>query len=868
MQQISYNKIYGCPIHGSKHGIVTTLNYKNGKGEKTKNPCFKCDACMKVFLEPSSGDMGYTGKIVNGYSIWKVKGPIQLPNEIFVYDKKNKNNICSCSGTKKKKYKNISEFLLPSGGISTIQAKKCTKCKKTFISKGVYTQQKDIFDEYKLNVHFIGNDNDYSNTGNITENDKVEMGAIKNVLTSFYGEDWENAVFGDEKYEENVLDYENLLPANKVASAYYDAKIDYNPYQYLPWLKMFVNGTDELLISDEVGLGKTVEAGILIMQQLSENVNARILILCPAFLKEKWYQELNEKFLLDSLIYDGKHKIDTLNGIVIMPISRIGQYIDQSDFQQYSMVVIDEVHYFKNTKSIRYSKLKKLLSTTGKAKHIFMSATPVNNSGNDYHAIEALFDGKPEKTNTTKKQAYIYLPERKIKDVYIELSAEEQKFYDVTDDLDPFAGTVYRHIGASCLYALGKYAFSGDELVSETKEELRYSLEELVIEMDDNEALEKCFSVIKKIVLPSTDSKLLQARKIIRSYAEGTKIVIFSHYIETIKYLFSELSDTFNVGYIYANTISNNIICQNKKNKFIDAKKWFTNSKNKTTILICSDSCREGIDLDIANILINYDLPFNPSIMEQRIGRIDRMSQKKDMEIYNFHVNNTYDDRLHFILSAKLRFINYYADYGIGNPLNITSEGDCVFDGFIKYFGQKIQGIKDYAQMSNDDYSVVARVLKQIGIKLEKRKDIDALKMQAILLDRLKENQRSIEAWFNRGEIKEITEAQLLKQRDELEKTLGFPERVQRRLILNNLVKKSIVDKANTNAQFRRRISTLINNYAEKVVEMEITGLPMKISVDDLKTIYDFGGNNVDALIQSSVIELLRNEGADVYEIK
>lgn len=286
---------------------------------------------------------------------------------------------------------------------------------------------------------------------------------------------------------------------------------------------------------------------------------------------------------------------------------------------------------------------------------------------------------------------------------------------------------------------------------------------------------------------PQRNSKITKLKEILNVYKDGSKIVIFSHYIETVKYLHSELAEKFNVGYIYANTISSNIVCKNVKNKFIDAKNWFCQDSDKTTILICSDSCREGIDLDVANILINYDLPFNPSILEQRIGRIDRMSQKKNMYIYNFHVKATYDDRLHFILAAKLRFVNFYADYGIGNPLNITPEENHVFNSFLRYLGRKIQGVKEFAVMSNDDYYVASKILRQIGVKLEKKAGIDSLQMQAIILDKFRENQIQIEKWFNKGQIRKITDQQLIKQKKNLEQLLNFPKQIRRKINIGNI---------------------------------------------------------------------------------
>lgn len=859
-----YRAIYGCPEHGTTKGSFRKLK----KGDEDI-PCFKCDACKRVYLELLSGKIEKTDKKADrSYEVWNTVGPYPVPNKVFIYDKQTEKGTCKCAGKFKKRTKNFTRFLMKDGTTKPISGvKACLSCNKVFITEGAYRAQSNLFEKYNIEVVSIKKDEPEDAQAIVkgaikidTDHKDINNVSVKSDQDSI-DNDWENRIYDiDEPMVEENL--ESLAPASRVASAYYDADISFNPYQYLPWLKVFMNGSENLLISDEVGLGKTIEAGILIKEELDGNADSKILILCPAFLREKWYQELSEKFYLDSQIFDGKTVVDVMTQIVILPISRINQYLENMNIYDYSMVVIDEVHYFKNAKSVRYGYLRKMLDKIGKSKRIFMSATPINNSGNDYHSIEMLFGGKSDRTNTTKKQAYIYLPERKIEDVYVKLTEDEQKFYDTTDALDPFSGTIYRHIGASCLYALGRYAYSGDELTSETKEELQSALETLLDGRNMEEIETDCFKKIKTIATPKADSKIKKLKEILRSYNQGDKIVLFSHYIETVKYLHSELSKEFNVGYIYANTISNNMPCKNTKNKFLDAKNWFSIPNPKLTILICSDTCREGIDLDMAHVLINYDLPFNPSILEQRIGRIDRMSQKKDMYIYNFHVNDTYDDRLHFILSAKLRFINFYASYGIGNPLNITSDENHTFNSFIRYFRRAAEEANNFSVMSDDDYYVASRILRQIGVKIEKNSGISEKEMQKILIEKLIQNRVLIENWFDNSEIKKITEDQLVRQKEELEKLLNFPKNVNRHIKFDNSTLNNIVQKANKNPQFRKRIAILIKDYDKKLSDMEISGLPMVISNDDLRTEYSFDLGDS----QSSIIELLRKEGAKVYE--
>lgn len=647
--------------------------------------------------------------------------------------------------------------------------------------------------------------------------------------------------------------FENLKQSHKVAVAYKSANIVYNPYQYLPWLYLYNENCPNILISDEVGLGKTIEAGILITEEIHDHPNNNILIVCPAFLKNKWRDELKQKFYLNASIFNEE---DSNNKLMILPVSRLKRFNEENKIH-YHMIIVDEAHYFKNGKSARYTYLSNLLQKNKLNHKIFMSATPINNTENDYHSISKLLDKQFAITSTTKRQAYIDIHKRNIKEVYVDLSENEQNIYDVTDALDPFSGTIYRHIGSSCLYALKKYAekYSNDE--SEVKQELRNSLEALLAsDYDDLKEIESFNDNLSKYALNGDDSKLDKLIELIETI-DDKKIVIFSHYIETLKYLKSELSQVYRCEYIYGNNFSNNTVFTEKKNRFKDAKQWFDQQDlNEKTILICSDSCKEGIDLDKASCLINYDLPFNPSILEQRIGRIDRMCQKQDMTIFNFHVNDTYDDRLHMILSSKLLIIDYYSEYGVGNPLSIVEDGISPFDKFIMYFRKN-----EKLSLTNDDYSVIKKILRKVDVKV--KKDIN----QTEILQLLVENKNKIIDLFDDKEIDVLTEEQLRIQKDILDKKLGFPSHNSGALSFDSSTKRNLAETINNNPSLRIKLSCIINDYERKVKDIEDTGNPMILSEIDIKSSLLFSSNAAekDAFVSSDVIEILKTAGAKVY---
>lgn len=619
--------------------------------------------------------------------------------------------------------------------------------------------------------------------------------------------------------------------------AYANTPIRYNPYQYLPLLKLLENIHSNMLITDEVGLGKTIEAGIIIDEYMHTSNRGNVLIICPAFLKTKWQDELSDKFYYSSYVFIGAKHVENDNRITILPVSQLSTYVNMN--LQYdcnaSLIIVDEAHYFRNDHSARYRYLKQIIDANNQATLVFMTATPVNNSLLDYSNINKLLKNHYPvlTTNTSKSQAYIELRKRKIHDLWIDLSDEEYEIYDQTDELDSFSGTIYRHIGAGCIFSLVKYAEKNISFDDDSIAEMK-SILALDNDCDESEYNDSYFNLDAE--LPRIDTKISHLYQVIEKHPKE-KIVIFAHYIETVLYLYDRLRKYFrynqlnpeNISYIYGNHVSENIDIRNKRNKFIDVKYWFDNG-NKQKILVCSDACKEGVDLDVASVLVNYDLPFNPSIVEQRIGRIDRMSQQQDMTIYNFHVNNTYDDRLNAILNMKLRYISNVSKYGVGNPLNINSEDAyIIINKYIKYFENR--------EYSNEDLSILRKVFTQIGVRAP-RLDVEDEEQKSVIKEKYKQivnrNQDKIINWLAKSDSpieKEILE----KQYNELDNRLGFSKIKDTITVkLDRNLKDEIIQMFDTSNDFYKLLPILknIDIYEDTLEEY---GERKILSRDDIK---------------------------------
>lgn len=829
-----------CPIHGKQKNVPLSFG-KNSRLKKYNGIdaccCHKCKTYYVDLPGIKNGELkNLRPENEKNYKIKNIHKNYPVPTEVYVISKERMSQLNQVV-----KLIEIDCFETSNSEVYRIPTKYDEKDKKFYITIGAYNSCLELLN----NLHIR------------TVVEKAEIKKTKSILLQEYV--GENIVkMKHEKIKKGGIDsfnFKDLKQNRRTAIAYESANIQYNPYQYLPWLYMFNEGNNNIFISDEVGLGKTIEAGILIKEELHEYPEHNILIICPAFLRNKWKEELKEKFYIDAAIFD----IQGLqSNVIILPLSRI-QRFNEKNKRHFDMIVVDEAHYFKNIQSVRYGYLNEFLNHNKPKKRVLMTATPINNKDADFAALKKLLGSNFVKTSTTKRQAYIHLPKRNIKEIYVDLNNEEQSLYDVTDQLDPFSGTIYRHIGASCLYALSKYARKYSNNESDVKQELRECMEELLgEEYENDDVIEKIREDIFKVNLKGNDSKLDALFNLIEDI-EDKKIVIFSHYIETVKYLKNEIGKYFRCEFIYANNFSNHTVIANKKNRFLDAKEWFdSQDMNEKTILVCSDSCKEGIDLDKASCLINYDLPFNPSILEQRIGRIDRMCQKHDMNIYNFHVNNTYDDRLHMILSAKLLIIDYFAEYGIGNPLAIMENNTSPFDRFVAYFKKESN-----FSMTSDDFKVIKRILEKIEVKI-----LQSISQKDILDLLIKYKQRIIEL-FNEQEIEGLTEEQLEIQKSILNKKLGFViYSPSGKVKLSISLKKKLAKMMNEDVSLKIELKSIIIGYEQKLKYVEDTGYPMVIDEEDIKSSFSFNkaSANKENFISKRMIDFLKEQGAEIYE--
>ena len=552
---------------------------------------------------------------------------------------------------------------------------------------------------------------------------------------------------------------------------FYSSRTDFQVHQFKPVLKFITSVNQRLLIADEVGLGKTIEAGIILTElQARHQGLSRILIVCPATLREKWEAELRRRFgesfsILNSSGFEnflnqyGKYgDNEKLKGIVSLQTLRAQIFLERLEKLQvhFDLVVVDESHHMKNP-TAKSSLLGEILSEHSDA-FIMLSATPLHLGTKDlfnqlhilapYDFPDFTFFGELIEPNQYINAALSALetPEEAAKQLKkVELTQQRQRFLenpsyseclstlkkgnlsrsetviiqkqltdlntlshiftrtrrkDVSTDLvfpqrqavvldvnfSPEEKALYnavtnwvisRHqdspLGlsfakimpqrqvSSCIPVMKTYfenllsakkihapsAYDGDSLDDSLNEK------DYLLSNSEIDAIRRLLDEAKRVGKQDTKFGIfLEALRNTLTQNSDAKIIVFSFFKRTLDYLSLRLS---NAG--ITNAVIHGDVSVKERQKRV-RKFWHTKGP---TVLLSSEVGGEGLDLQVASVIFNYDLPWNPMKVEQRIGRLDRYGQQNDkILIFNFSMKGTIDD---IILSRLYRRINLFQRY-------------------------------------------------------------------------------------------------------------------------------------------------------------------------------------------------------------
>lgn len=507
------------------------------------------------------------------------------------------------------------------------------------------------------------------------------------------------------------------------------------PHQLHVLNRALSNNNVRYILADEVGLGKTIEAGLIIKELKTRGIIKRILVVCPTGLVTQWSLEMQDKFnekfhVILPEDYDTIRKITGNEDVygqfdqVISPMDsikplerrvgwteeKIAQYNEERIYSiinsGWDLVVIDEAHRVAGSSGevARY-KLGNLLAAASPYL-LLLTATPHNGKTEPFLRLIRLVDEKafpninaivkeqvaPYVIRTEKREAIDNNGNKLFKNrttMAIELHWDERhsmqcRLYEmVSDYVSKNYNKAMRNRGKNMwfvflLIMMQRLVTSSTSAVRESMErrvkvleeqafkyqsmseeefaemELEENMEDAIaaISLDIKEEiaqLNDIIAVAKQAEFQYLDVKVEPLLEIIDClFAEDRqrKVIIFTEFVATQSYLVKLLKDRG-----YSTSILNGSMSIEERNAVLQE------FKTETDILISTDAGGEGLNLQFSNCIINYDLPWNPMKIEQRIGRVDRIGQQRDVIVYNFILADTVENRVKAVLEEKLSVI-------------------------------------------------------------------------------------------------------------------------------------------------------------------------------------------------------------------
>lgn len=453
------------------------------------------------------------------------------------------------------------------------------------------------------------------------------------------------------------------------------------------------------LLSDEVGLGKTIEAGIILKEYIQRGMVKSALILTPTPLVSQWKEELKTKFDLDFPSTDDSDFRKKSHRFWEHPfiLASINQAKSKRNFKtvtgrEYGMVIVDEAHHLKNRNTLNW----KLVNALKKRFLLLLTATPVENNLMELYNLVTLLKPGQLKTATAFREAFmtkgdptspqnraqlkellgqvmirntralakINIPPRFAETVRVEPTGSEKELYErislLVHDVNRTDGIGNKLLLKTLLAEAG----SSPRAVELTLTRIMDKKELLLAHEEQIQAIRN----LSRSMADTRKNKILL--KLIRS-APGKKIV-FVKYLGTLEHITDFLSWEKIPHAVFHGGMSNTI----KDEQIRD----FRETKD---ILVTTEIGGEGRNLQFCHQMVNYDLPWNPMKIEQRIGRIHRIGQENEVRIYNMCAKGSIEDYILEILDRKINMFEMVIgeiDMVIGRVRGEKDFADRVYD--------------------------------------------------------------------------------------------------------------------------------------------------------------------------------------------
>jgi superfamily II DNA or RNA helicase len=531
------------------------------------------------------------------------------------------------------------------------------------------------------------------------------------------------------------------------------SKTIFKPYQFIPLLKLLNSENKRIIVADEVGLGKTISAGHIVLELAARGELNSLLVVCLNSIQEKWIDELQNKFnvRIDRFerIQDFKIALnnsqehnDKIFGVINYDKFRQRKNVEyfEKNAISFDLIIFDEVHTLRNDTNAR----KSLKSFTELAKSIVMlTATPIMTSLENLYSLVRLLDednysnyqifknainiNKPfiraynqlnagiqpkeiaeELKSIEVENVFKYGDKESTTNVLLsEILTDDNLYHSIIIELEskePLTVSKKVHLQEMLIHLNSLNHFYTRTRKSEVLTEGNIVKRNAnVVEIEMNEDEEEIYNSVMDEVnddiggiqikrkyasslfannyteeqyskgvkeIGFDDNKYKALIEIIKMQ-EGNKIIVFAFFRKTLLYLKNRFqNDSLKVGLIFGG------IDMSERNKIIESFK-----NNEFQILLSSEVGSTGLDMQFCDRLVNYDLPWNPMVVEQRIGRIDRIGQQSEIiNIFNFIYKNTIEEQIYTRLFDRIGLFKE----ALGNLDEILGESEMYIEGEIE----------------------------------------------------------------------------------------------------------------------------------------------------------------------------------------
>ncbi|SET03640.1 DEAD/DEAH box helicase [Paenibacillus sp. NFR01] len=435
------------------------------------------------------------------------------------------------------------------------------------------------------------------------------------------------------------------------------------PHQIDTARKVLFEMSGRAILADEVGLGKTIEAGLVLKEYLVRGLVSKVLILVPASLVLQWVRELNAKFGISAVAQ--KKSYSWGNDIVVasMDTAKRDPHKELLINGEFDMLIIDEAHKLKNKKSTNYQFVQQLR----KKYCLLLTATPVQNDlselfnlitllkpgqlGNQGEfAANFVVDKRQPKNEVQLRgelskvmirnrrgEGPVSFTKRNVRNIPLTLSDEEKTLYD---GVTAFVKDQYQEADGNLSSMLSLVTLQRE--VCSSRDAVFITLVNLIKKLPENSPRrDRMMELLQLIRGVKANTKAETAMELIRTMNE--KVILFTEYRATQEYLLNYFSERGLKCVAYSGGMN-----RGKKDWMMDL------FRGRAQVMIATEAGGEGINLQFCHHMINFDLPWNPMRVEQRIGRVHRLGQTNDVMIYNLSTNGTIEEHILHLLHEKI----------------------------------------------------------------------------------------------------------------------------------------------------------------------------------------------------------------------